>query len=331
MFEKATYTTFLKAVTPIAHHAESFGNSAVVMDEPVIQPDGRKVKVPIITGDTMRHGLREAAAYAFLDAAGLLDEPCLSEAALRLLFSGGQLGGPSGSTISISDYRSMVDLVPSLGLLGGCAGNRMQPGRLQVDRALLVCSDAMPLLQHDPWVMQWLEASEFAPPRARSAIDLVQRVRMDPTLNPTSRAMLAAEANASAEDRMLAREAAGDSGDALAIQDSKSSMMPRTFEVVAAGSLFVWSLTATILSELDRDTFDLMLAAWLSNMVVGGKKGTGHGRLVALEPGSKRLLSRPSAPETEPLPDRGKVGDRFREHVAARKDKIRDFLAKVEA
>lgn len=330
MFEKSTYTTILKAVTPIAHHSESFGNSAVIMDEPVIQPDGRKVRVPIITGDTMRHGLREAAAYAFLDAAGLLDEPCLSESALRLLFAGGQLGGSSGSTISITEYRQLVELIPSLGLLGGCAGNRMQPGRLQVDRALLICTDSMPLLEHDPWVMQWLERSEFVPAKARSSIDLTQRVRMDPTLNATGRAMLAPEANAGAEQRMLDREAAGEAQDAVAIQDTKSSMMPRTFEVVAAGSLFVWSLTATLLTELDRDTFDLMLAAWLSNMVVGGKKGTGHGRLAALE-GSKLLLSRPSAPETVTLPDTGKVGDRFREHVAARKDAIKDFLAKVEA
>lgn len=330
MFEKSTYTTILQALTPIAHHSESFGNSAIVMDEPVIQPDGRKARVPIITGDTMRHGLREAAAYAFLDAAGLLDEPCLTEAALRLLFSGGQLGGPSGSTVSISEYRSMVDLVPSLGLLGGCAGNRMQPGRLQVDRALLVCAEAMPLLEHDPWVMERIGADGFEPPAARASKDLVQRVRMDPTLSPTSRAMLAPSANASAEGRILASEAASESGDAIAIADSKSSMMPRTFEVVAAGSRFVWSLTVQLLSELDRDTFDLMLAAWLSNMVVGGKKGTGHGRLVALE-GSRRLLSRPSAPETVTLPDASRVGDRFREHVSSRKDQIKDFLATVVA
>lgn len=328
MLEKSTYTTILQAVTPIAHHSETFGNAAVVMTEPVIQADGRRVKVPIITGDTMRHGLREAVAYAFLDAAGLLDEPSLTEAALRLLFAGGIISGASGSTISIAEYHALVELVPALGLLGGCAGNRMYPGRVQVDRALLLCAEVLPLLRHDPWVMDRIDADHL--PRSRESLDVVTRVRMDPTLHPVQRSILAPAALAAVDQRMLASEAASESGDAVAVRDSRSSLMPRSHQVVLPGSRFVWSLTATLLNDLDRDTFDLMLAAWLSDMVVGGKKGTGHGRMVALE-GSKVLLSCPSTPETITLPDRGKVGDRFRGHVHARKIRIRDFLAKVDA
>lgn len=330
MFEKFTITTMLEAATPIAHHSEAFGNVAILMTEPVIQPSGSKSNVPIITGDTMRHALRESAAMAFLDAAGLLDEPSLSEAACRLLFSGGTLNGPSGSAISISEYRALVDLVPSLALLGGCAGNRMQPGRMQVGRALLLCKESMVLLRHSPWVVAWVDASEFDPPLARASIDQVQRVRMDPTLSPTSRSMLSASAAQSAGDRVLAREAAGEADDPVAIQASKSSMMPRTFEVVAAGSRFVWDVTVELHSELDRDTFDLMYSACISHLVVGGKRGTGHGHLAPLQ-ANKVVLSRPADPGSLYPVTHTPVGSAFREHIHARRDQIRDFLAKVEA
>lgn len=330
MFEKATFTAILRALTPIAHHSRSFGNTAIVMDEPVVQPDGRMIKVPIITGDTMRHGLREAGAYAFLDAAGLLDEPCLSEAALRLLFSGGGIGGAAGATVSIADYRKLIDLVPSLSLLGGCSSNRPHQGRMQVDSAMLICKEALPVLEGDTWISEWIERSGFEPPLARLSINLAQRTRSDPTLNPTMRGLLSGEALALTDDRLLANESAHAENDAIAIEDSKSTMMPRTYETVARGSLFAWSLTATVLTELDRDTLYLMLAAWLSNMVVGGRKGTGNGRMVGVAM-SRKLLGRPSAPETITLPDHGKIGDRFRDHVAAHKAEIKDFLATVEA
>jgi CRISPR type IV-associated protein Csf2 len=332
MFEQVCYAMILRAVTPIAHHSESFGNTAIVMTEPVLQPDGSVVDVPIITGDTMRHGLRSASAYSLLDAAGLLDDPSLSEAATRLLFAGGQIGGSSGSTVSLSEYRQMVELVPSLGLLGGCAGNRMYPGRLEVDRALLICREAWTLLEHDAWATSWISRTGYVVGSVQSHVAEVKRVRMDPTLDPVKRALMSAQANTSTEQRMLASEAASESGDAVAIRDSKSSMMPRSFEVVAAGSHYTWSVSAKLTSELDRDTLHLMLGAWLTRMVVGGKKGTGHGKLQAV-PGSASCLhlTQPAAPEAFTLPSGSMVGELFRSHVHARRDRIKDFLAKVEA
>lgn len=329
MFEKATFTAILQAITPIAHHSKSFGNTAIVMDEPVFQPDGRSVKVPIITGNTMRHGLREAGAYAFLDAAGLLDDPSLIESALRLLFSGGTIGGAAGSTVSISEYNRMIDLVPSLALLGGCAGNRPHAGRVQVNAALLICRDSMTLIEHDPWVRDWVESSGFEPPLAQASRWLANNTRADPTVSPMLQSLLSAEARTSAQERMLASEAARDANDAVAIAEHKSSQMPYCYEIVPRGSMFTWSVTATFLTDLDRDTFYVMLASFLADMRVGGKRGSGAGTLSPIAC-SKRLLSRPSMPETVAL-DRGTIGDRFREHVSARKAEIRDFLATVEA
>ena len=62
----------LEAVQPIAHHEEVIGNSAVAMRRKIRQPDGGWSRVPVVTADTMRHGLRETAAYFVLEHAGML-------------------------------------------------------------------------------------------------------------------------------------------------------------------------------------------------------------------------------------------------------------------
>jgi hypothetical protein len=335
MFEKFTITTILEAAEPIAHHSGTKGNIAIAMDERMFQLDGRLERVPIITGDAMRHAMRHAAAMAFLDAAGLLDqEPMLSEAAVRLLFAGGIIKGASGASVSLAEYAAMVDLMPALGLLGGCAGNRMMPGRLQVGRAVAVCKGSSRVLDHSPWAQGWIseriDRLGYVVSTSAALVDSVQRVLMDPTMNPTSRAMLSAGGEAKTEARLLASESASESGDDLAAEDAKSSMMPRTFEVVRAGTLFTWDITATLFSDLDRDTFSLMYAATLADLVVGGKRGVGHGRLVGLA-SSKMVLSKPASPETLQPAVHSNVGEMFRAHVHERRARIVDFLAKVVA
>ena len=144
--ETKRYEIVLEAETPIAHHSETLGNHQMLMRRKVRQPDGRFVEVPYVTGDTMRHGLREAAAYASLDAAGILDRANLSAGALNLLFAGGSITGSSGPSVSITGHRAMVDAFPPLAILGGCAGNRTIPGRLDVGNADLICAETAHLL-----------------------------------------------------------------------------------------------------------------------------------------------------------------------------------------
>jgi hypothetical protein len=70
-YEKVRWEFILEAQEPIAHHSESMGNTAIAMRQKTRLADGSFVSVPIITGDTIRHQLREAASYALLDAAGM--------------------------------------------------------------------------------------------------------------------------------------------------------------------------------------------------------------------------------------------------------------------
>ena len=324
-YRRVRHRLILRAMTPIAHHETSRGNVSIVMTEMVRQPDGRYAKVAKITGDSLRHGLRKHGAMLFLQAAGLLDEPSLSAAALRLLFAGGSISGPSGATVPLAEYRRLVELVPTMALLGGCADNRMIPGNMQVEPAILLCDEARPLLT--AWTTQWLDEQHYVLGAAWHAITLEQRVRMDPTLAGETKALLEPRQLELIDAQLDARAVAQTHDE---IKDSKCSMMPRQFEVVAAGSHFQWGLSSNVYSDLEADTLNLMLAAYLSDMQVGGKAGTGHGQLEAVA-GSEYQVYRPIDRAGLALPHLPNVGAMFREHVASNAVEIKDLLARVVA
>lgn len=155
---------------------------------------------------------------------------------------------------------------------------------------------------------------------------------MDPSLNPAKRTLLLESAQIVANDRLRLSEQASEEGDAIEATREKSTMMPRRIERVKTGSLFFWELSCTIMTELERDTFNTMTMAFLSNAVVGGKSGTGHGKIRAIS--ARQLeLTRPrdaagDLSVTDLVP---RVGNLFRAHVADRAMRIAEFLGKVEA
>ena len=327
MFEIKAYEVLLMATTAIAHHQEVFGNHAVIARRKLRLPSGEWAHVPAVSGDSMRHGLREAAAYAFLDAAGMLDAGALTEAALRLLFSGGMVTGRGdGASVRLDDYRVMVDLVPPLALLGGCASNRVIPGRMVVEDALLVCDESRHV------VPAWMVERAGTVSGARSHIEVHQRVRMDPTMDPGKRRLLGETETLQLDARDRRSEQAHEADDALARADAKSTMMPRTHEAIAAGSLLSWRVQATCMSDLDVDTFHAMVGAFLGQARVGGKRGTGFGALKAVaanEVSVYRPAAQMQAVDVAALGPR--IGELFRAHVRERAEKARDFLRTVDS
>lgn len=326
----------LEAVEPIAHHAETFGNEAVIQRRDLRLPGGAWVSIPEITGDTMRHGLREASAYAMLDAADLLRDvsPALSEGALRLLFAGGMVTGKGASpTINLDTYRRMCDLMPALKLLGGCADNRVIPGTTTAESALLICDETRPLLARTmPWVVTWLADHAETTSTSRLHVDEEQRVRMDPTLVPEKVSLLSESGQVAVNRRLAGSEVAHAADDAVDGERTKSSMLPRRYEVVKMGSLFSWGVEARCYSALDEDAFMVMVLGFLARARVGGKKATGHGRLVPVACQAIEVM-RPAERSTAVVieTERAKIGRLFYEHVKARKEQVAEMLRTVIA
>ena len=340
----------LEATSPIAHHAEVMGNTAIAMRRKVRLTDGSFANVPIITGDTMRHSLREGASRALLDAADMLEPGSLSESALRLLFAGGMVVGGDSGSVKLDDYKSLCDLLPHMKLLGGCAQNRVIPGRMQVDDATLVCDESRALWPS--WLEGWLSSRSTAVDSCRAHVDEEMRVRMDPVLRPELRGLIT-DGGAAVEKRLKKGEAASADGDAKGKDEAKSTMMPRTAEVIVPGSLFFWGISATVDDAFDLDVLHAMLKASLDlalHQGVGGKRGTGHGKLVprAIYNVPKRRWR--DLPKQIEAPTSGAIvatsqdamavdleridapsGALFAAHVTARSAKIREYLSQVKS
>ena len=331
MMDRKRYEFILRADSPIAHHAEVFGNQAVIMRRKTRQADGSFADVPIISADTMRHGLREAAAYAVLDAAGLLDVGGLSEGAIRLLFAGGMVTGKGdASVVKLDAYRQLCELVPPLALLGGCADNRVIPGRVQVDDAVLICDESAHQLP--AWVTEYMRDHGGAIDTCRAHVVEEQRVRMDPTLDPGKRKLLTEGDQVGVNARLLASETASASGDAVGKQEAKSTMMPRRYETLAAGSLLYWGISATCYSELDVDTLHVMVASFLSSARVGGKRGTGHGLIAPITARQCAVLRPRETPDTLDFAGLAtRMGSTFSRHMADRAAQVREALVGVNA
>jgi CRISPR type IV-associated protein Csf2 len=343
--QRIQYEFILECTTPLAHHSEVFGNTAISMRRKTRQPDGSFVSVPIITADSMRHQMREASADTMLDAANLLGEPVLTEAAVRLLYAGGMITG-SQDSVKFDEYRELCELCPPLGLLGGCVGNRSVAGKLEVSDALLICKETMHRMPE--WVLAHMGAQDVE--SCAEHMESTMRVRMDPMLNPKHHDKLALPERASVEAKQKKREAAKD---AKEVDENKCTMMPRTFETVVAGSLFYWNLVAWVQTDLELDTLNVAVVSALDAAAVqgvGGKRATGHGKLRPMA-AVRRTVPRPSelattwgatkslairredgAGEIVPLgTDRVAPGALLVPHVAARSDRLREWLKKVVA
>lgn len=286
---RVTYGLLLKCTSPLAHASETFGNTQVIQREDIRHGDDI-VAVPRITADTLRHALREAFALYYLDTLCLRGSQSLTENAVRLLFNGGIITGKQDGAFKPDDYRRVCELFPIFGLLGGCVSNRSFGGRLRADTALLYCEetlDAMP-----PWVIGWEQLP--APLPATSHVTEQVRVRFDHERR--------------ADNQVLLKGG----------QASEGSPMPRSYEEVMRGSLFLWQLTAIVHDDLELDTLNVTVAKALELMAVagiGGKRASGHGTLEFVQGTWSRV-------------DHGSV---LTPHLLERSDAIKTWLSEVVA
>jgi hypothetical protein len=271
-----TIKLLIEAVTPISHASEVQGNHSLLMTRKQRTSDGIK-DIPIVSADSMRHGLRECGATLCLGLAGLLDRPegpQLTEAALRLLYSGGMLTGRGdASVIKLQRWREVCETLPIVSLMGGCVDAMMIPGKLRVSDMVLICTETA--TQHGGLLPEGTTLHGF-----RSHIEQTQRVRFDVTRDPHKQRLLSDGARTSVDGRMLAKESSREQGEIG--EKDRGRPMPHSYEAVCAGSLWSWQISHDNLTEVERAILFLTLAHFFKTWRVGGKRGTGHGELRAI-------------------------------------------------
>ncbi|MFF2028147.1 hypothetical protein ACFVW2_41070, partial [Streptomyces sp. NPDC058171] len=113
----------LTALSSISQKGEDSGTTTTLFRrELVIQPDGKPVLVPIVSGNSLRGGLRRIAEELFRDVIGYEGQIPLSAA--HALRNGGSLTKVTGDGLTGRRRQRLRELVPPIGVFGGNGGGQ---------------------------------------------------------------------------------------------------------------------------------------------------------------------------------------------------------------
>lgn len=129
----------LTLLSPLHHGAGTAGNTAVLRAHEVIQPDGTHVRVPFVSANSVRHGLRNALAWHLAATLGI-EDGSLTKAAVDLLWSGGAVTA-TGSQVDLEASRRVEGGYAALALLGFAAKSDIYAGTLRVTDLELACRE----------------------------------------------------------------------------------------------------------------------------------------------------------------------------------------------
>ena len=275
------------ALDPIHHGAGTVGNVQMIRVQPIVLDDGSEARVPYISGNSIKHMIREGGARFALEALGIGDGE-LTKGMIDLLFSGGGLT-KGGSAVNLAKARELERLFPLLPVLGYSAGNTMTASKLRVDHLHLVCRENL-------WRMpEQLRALPVASRQAGSLRSDEFGTRHDALRSPQVAAMLESETRRLIEaDRSTKAGDKGVSEKALA-----SSQMIYEFEAIMAGSRFWGGIEFRDLSPVEVGALQSAIGRASAGVHgdchvfhIGAKSSIGFGRVAIRFAGELRHIER---------------------------------------
>lgn len=311
------YNIRVTALSPISHSEGVFGNIANFRRQKYVLSDGSVVSLPLVSGNAMRNGLRRAAMWHAISILG--DDVKLGKTAINLLFSGGTLDSASPN-VDVAQYKKLRHIFPPLGLFGGGIGNALVPGCLRVGPLVPVCEETT-LLARSP-VPKEILPSGFAPAPIAQYTDSFMGTRRELFGSPKFQALLTEGEAAQADQRLLDGKRAREKGEHPEKRDSQQMIYEG--EVLAAGTIFYWRVGIQQATEEERACFLSALALYSGDATVGGKLGTGFGRL-KLEAKGLHTMS-PTIESTLPA---FTVGDTYERHLRSNAEAILVWLKEM--
>lgn len=325
-FRTEWYAGAVTALSSISHIGPDAGGqnvTAYLRREKFVQPDGSVEMVPVLSGNGMRGLLRDRGMWQMCQALGYgVNEETgevtgLSLPAFHFLFSGGTLTSQAGRGLDVAEARRVRELIPLVGLFGGAMGNQIMQGKLKVGKLIPVCSETAHLLP------DWCHNGEVP-----SVYDYIQQeafTRKDDEKNERLRQLIAPETRALLEASQAEKRAKkGTAAEKPDADVGQHQQMRYYVETLAAGTAFFWELALEDVTDVEYDAFWTTMAAFGQHPYIGGKSGTGHGKVAIDFRNWQRIDPRQHA--TERLPD-VPIGARYTAHLKEHGATIREVLA----
>ncbi|OIV39144.1 hypothetical protein BIV57_02095 [Mangrovactinospora gilvigrisea] len=257
------YVGVATALSSIAHAGgdRPRGTTTLLRREKIIQPDGRVVYVPMISGNSVRGRLRRIGEDLLREV--LEYEGEISLAAAHALRGGGSLAKQIGQNLSGLRLAHVRSLIPQVGVFGCAAGGRVIDGCLQVGK----------------WVPHYQEVGHIiealgAPSQGLRMFDSTQVEIYNSQDDSDTHGF------ADLEPQTLTVPVADDGYpelDALPGSDAPSRMLTYGIETFPAGTQFSVWLALTRANAMEAAFFTDILSVFTADARVGGRLGAGHG------------------------------------------------------
>lgn len=264
-------------MTSLSHIGDSFGVNSKLRREKVIQTDGSVEEVPIVSGNAIRGILRDRGMLHMLRVLGYgVDEQTgevhgLPLPAFYFLFSGGSLSG-GGKALDIDEARRWRQLIPLVGLFGGAMGNQIMPGKIKCGKAIPICLETAHLLPERFVPQKPTSVWEYCQEEAYTRRDDEKNDNLRQLLQPETRVLLdAAFAEKKKKSALPATNFETETG--------QKQQMRYYIETLAAGTRLYWDMAMDDVTDLERETMFVTLAEFSRMPYIGGKSGTGHGKV----------------------------------------------------
>lgn len=241
------------ALSSITHNGgEKNGTVTQFRREKLIQPNGKAVEIPVISGNSIRGKLRDIAAIEILTRQdGTKIE--VDGDSFNLLFTGGSLESTGSSTLNIERLREMRKDMPMLAVLGGSVGNVIIPGKVEIGKLIPIAKETLHVIPK-----QYHTAYSDAPKTVWEYCQLEMYTRKDDSKDEIKREFLQDDAK----------------------EKARPVQMKYDTETIAAGTKFYWRVVLKDTTDIETGAFLQTLNTWIEqNSQVGGNGRVGHGAL----------------------------------------------------
>lgn len=240
------------ALSSISHNGgERNGTIIQLRREKFVQPNGKVVEIPVISGNSIRGKLRDLAAIEILTRKdGVKVE--VDADSFNLLFSGGSLESVGEKNLDIEKVRQLRKDIPMISVLGCSIGNIILPGKVDVGKMIPICKETLHLIPE-----KFHGDAEIKTIWEYCQVEM--NTRKDDTKDENKREFIKAEC--------LTAELKG------------GQMMYHT-ETLVAGTRFYWKVCLRDTSDIETGAFLSTIQSWAGqSSQVGGNGRVGHGRL----------------------------------------------------
>lgn len=248
--ETLTFKGNITALSPIHHGgSEDYGTTKLILSLPtlVVNPTTGEEEIdniPAIHGNAIRGYLRRLIMEDYLT---LLDYKLDSKKIYHFLFTGGLLEAvdpKDKGAVNLTLKKDLRGKIPPISLLGSALGNQMIQGKLKIGIADIVCSETKHFIEN-------YEGSDFSAYNLKST-DFGTRL----------------------DDLREVKETEEENK-----EKEQAHQMKYEFETIIRGTKFTHEISLEDCTDVEKACFKRMMNLWAERPYLGGKSGTGYGKI----------------------------------------------------